>query len=107
MQAHSSVEKAGLIGLVKMHYVESDNNLSMRGSQLNEAMERDREKGLIPFYVSGRGRGMEQEKKEERRIHRNTKVVEVVRDPNRSSRAKNTGKGRIGEKGKESHTQII
>ncbi|KAG0426928.1 hypothetical protein HPB47_025995 [Ixodes persulcatus] len=50
-QAHSSVEKAGLMGLVKMHYVESDDNLSMRGHQLKEAMERDRQDGLIPFYV--------------------------------------------------------
>ncbi|XP_064471206.1 histidine decarboxylase-like isoform X2 [Ornithodoros turicata] len=50
-QAHSSVEKAGLIGLVKMHYVESDENLSLRGHDLKEAMDRDRAKGLLPFYV--------------------------------------------------------
>ncbi|XP_054927079.1 histidine decarboxylase [Dermacentor andersoni] len=50
-QAHSSVEKAGLIGMVKMHYVDSDDDLSMRGWALKEAMDRDREKGLIPFYV--------------------------------------------------------
>ncbi|XP_077563056.1 histidine decarboxylase [Haemaphysalis longicornis] len=50
-QAHSSVEKAGLVGMVKMHYVESDDELSMRGSALKEAMDRDRAKGLIPFYV--------------------------------------------------------
>ncbi|KAK8385970.1 hypothetical protein O3P69_010605 [Scylla paramamosain] len=51
-QAHSSVEKAGLIGLVKMRYIESDDNLSMRGDKVLEAIQNDREKGLIPFFVS-------------------------------------------------------
>ncbi|KAK2717342.1 histidine decarboxylase-like [Artemia franciscana] len=50
-QAHSSVEKAGLISLVKMRYVESDDDLSMGGAKLYEAVQRDREKGLIPFWV--------------------------------------------------------
>ncbi|XP_044009511.1 histidine decarboxylase isoform X2 [Aphidius gifuensis] len=50
-QAHSSVEKAGLIGLVQMRYVESDENLSMRGNKLHEALLRDREAGLTPFFV--------------------------------------------------------
>lgn len=51
-QAHSSVEKAGIIGLVKMRYIESDDNYSMRGTRLSHAIKRDREKGLIPFWVS-------------------------------------------------------
>ncbi|XP_075221341.1 histidine decarboxylase-like [Lycorma delicatula] len=50
-QAHSSVEKAGLIGLVKMRYIESDDNFSLRGDKLVEAISRDREKGLIPFFL--------------------------------------------------------
>uniref|UniRef100_A0A146LYZ4 Histidine decarboxylase n=2 Tax=Lygus hesperus TaxID=30085 RepID=A0A146LYZ4_LYGHE len=50
-QAHSSVEKAGLIALVKMRYVESDENLSLRSDRLVEAIERDRNKGLIPFCL--------------------------------------------------------
>ncbi|XP_071033748.1 histidine decarboxylase isoform X2 [Parasteatoda tepidariorum] len=50
-QAHSSVEKAGLIGLVKMRYIESDKDLSMRGDKLMDAVLRDREKGLVPFFV--------------------------------------------------------
>ncbi|KAI8785887.1 histidine decarboxylase [Biomphalaria glabrata] len=50
-QAHSSVEKAGLIGLVKMRFLFSDDNLSLRGDVLQEAVKLDREKGLIPFYV--------------------------------------------------------
>lgn len=51
-QAHSSVEKAGLIGLVRMRYIDSDDNLSMRGEKLVEALQRDREEGLVPFFVS-------------------------------------------------------
>lgn len=50
-QAHSSVEKAGLIGLVKIRYIESDENLSLRGDKLKEAIKFDRENGLIPFFV--------------------------------------------------------
>ncbi|RWS16835.1 histidine decarboxylase-like protein [Dinothrombium tinctorium] len=50
-QAHSSVEKAGLIGLVKMRYIESDENLSIRADKLKEAIHRDKENGLIPFFV--------------------------------------------------------
>lgn len=51
-QAHSSVEKAALIGLVKMRYIESDENLSMRGDRLQQAIRKDKERGLIPFWVS-------------------------------------------------------
>lgn len=50
-QAHSSVEKAALIGLVKMRYIPSDKHLSMRGPTLQQAIRKDREKGLIPFWV--------------------------------------------------------
>nr|XP_033341538.1 histidine decarboxylase isoform X1 [Megalopta genalis]XP_033341539.1 histidine decarboxylase isoform X1 [Megalopta genalis] len=50
-QAHSSVEKAGLIGLVRMRYIESDDQLSMRGETLLDAVTRDRSEGLIPFFV--------------------------------------------------------
>ncbi|XP_032672244.1 histidine decarboxylase [Odontomachus brunneus] len=50
-QAHSSVEKAGLIGLVRMRYIESDSELSMRGDALLEALTRDRADGLLPFFV--------------------------------------------------------
>ncbi|XP_023248313.1 histidine decarboxylase isoform X3 [Copidosoma floridanum] len=50
-QAHSSVEKAGLIGLVRMRYIESDDNLSMRGEKLVEALKYDRNEGLVPFFV--------------------------------------------------------
>ncbi|XP_046350284.1 histidine decarboxylase-like isoform X1 [Haliotis rufescens] len=50
-QAHSSVEKAGLIGLVKMRLLPSDDNLSLRGDILQEAIDRDRDEGLIPFFL--------------------------------------------------------
>ncbi|CAH0716953.1 unnamed protein product, partial [Brenthis ino] len=50
-QAHSSVEKAGLIGLVRMRYIESDENQSMRGAKLEEAIMNDKTKGLVPFWV--------------------------------------------------------
>lgn len=51
-QAHSSIEKAALIGLVTLRYIESDENYSMRGKELQQAIKEDRENGLIPFWVS-------------------------------------------------------
>lgn len=69
-QAHSSVEKAALIGklncrqifqqscslfcftgLVRMRFIESDGNLALRGSALEEAIKDDIKLGLIPFWV--------------------------------------------------------
>ncbi|XP_059610124.1 histidine decarboxylase [Phlebotomus argentipes] len=50
-QAHSSVEKAALIGLVRMRYIEADEKLSLRGEPLREAIESDIQQGLIPFWV--------------------------------------------------------
>lgn len=50
-QAHSSVEKAALIGLVRMRFIEVDENLSMRGKPLRDAIEEDIKNGLIPFWV--------------------------------------------------------
>ena len=55
-QAHSSVEKAALIGLVRMRYIEADENLSLRGPSLREAIEEDIKAGLIPFWVSKIGK---------------------------------------------------
>ncbi|XP_015787918.1 histidine decarboxylase-like isoform X2 [Tetranychus urticae] len=50
-QAHSSVEKAGLIGLVKMRYIETNDDLSMRVDCLIETIEQDQQQGLIPFFL--------------------------------------------------------
>lgn len=35
-----------------MRYLSTDDDLSMRGHTLQEAISRDKEDGLIPFYVS-------------------------------------------------------
>ncbi|NWX82609.1 DCHS decarboxylase, partial [Nothoprocta pentlandii] len=50
-QAHSSVEKAGLITLVKMKFLPVDKNFSLRGETLMKAIEEDRNKGLVPVFV--------------------------------------------------------
>ena len=34
-----------------MRYIECDDELSMRGDTLQEAIDKDRADGLIPFYV--------------------------------------------------------
>ena len=45
------MEKAGLIGLVKMRLLISDEELSLRGKVLRDAIADDKQRGLIPFYV--------------------------------------------------------
>ncbi|XP_058534139.1 aromatic-L-amino-acid decarboxylase [Ochotona princeps] len=50
-QAHSSVERASLIGGVKLKAIPSDGSFAMRASALQEALDRDRAAGLIPFFV--------------------------------------------------------
>ncbi|KAM9061479.1 histidine decarboxylase [Sarcophilus harrisii] len=50
-QAHSSVEKAGLISLVKMKFLPVDKNFSLRGEILQKAIEEDRKQGLVPVFV--------------------------------------------------------
>lgn len=49
--AHSCVEKAAMICLVKIRMLDTDENYSLRGETVKKAMEDDMEKGLIPFYV--------------------------------------------------------
>lgn len=51
-QAHSSVERAGLLGGVQMRSVPSDENHQLRGETLEKCIRKDLDKGLIPFYVS-------------------------------------------------------
>lgn len=51
VQAHSSVEKAGLISLVKIRFLPSDEQLSLRGDTLKQAIQEDRRMGLVPFMV--------------------------------------------------------
>ncbi|XP_025916433.1 histidine decarboxylase isoform X1 [Apteryx rowi] len=50
-QAHSSVEKASLISLVKMKFLPVDENFSLRGETLMKAIEEDRNRGLVPVFV--------------------------------------------------------
>jgi hypothetical protein len=51
-QAHSSVERAGLLGGVKLRLLPADEKLRLRGETLERAIQEDRRNGLIPFYVS-------------------------------------------------------
>lgn len=51
LKAHSSVEKAGLISLVKMKFLPVDENFSLRGETLKNAIAEDRNKGLVPVFV--------------------------------------------------------
>jgi glutamate/tyrosine decarboxylase-like PLP-dependent enzyme len=46
------VEKAAMICLVKIRLVDTDDEYSMRGDALKKAIEEDKAKNLIPFYVS-------------------------------------------------------
>ncbi|XP_061596359.1 histidine decarboxylase isoform X1 [Cololabis saira] len=50
-QAHSSVEKAGLISLVKIRFLPTDEQLSLRGDTLKHAVQEDRRLGLVPFLL--------------------------------------------------------
>ncbi|XP_001603679.1 aromatic-L-amino-acid decarboxylase [Nasonia vitripennis] len=50
-QAHSSVERAGLLGGVHFRLLETDSKHQLRGETLADAIRADKEKGLIPFYV--------------------------------------------------------
>ncbi|XP_069561840.1 histidine decarboxylase [Brachyistius frenatus] len=50
-QAHSSVEKAGLISLVKIRFLPTDERLSLRGDTLKKAIQEDTRRGLVPFML--------------------------------------------------------
>ncbi|GFO20015.1 Aromatic-l-amino-acid decarboxylase [Plakobranchus ocellatus] len=50
-EAHSSVERASLIGMVHMRLLKTDERGSLRGTTLETAIREDREKGLYPFFL--------------------------------------------------------
>jgi glutamate/tyrosine decarboxylase-like PLP-dependent enzyme len=50
--AHSSVEKAGILGSVQLRLLEPDEHFSLRGETLLAAIQQDKAQGLIPFHVS-------------------------------------------------------
>lgn len=49
--AHSSVERAGLLGGVKIAAVQSDDDCRLRGSILRQQILDDKAKGMVPFFV--------------------------------------------------------
>ncbi|XP_076271306.1 aromatic-L-amino-acid decarboxylase-like [Rhynchophorus ferrugineus] len=49
-QSHSSVERAGLLGGVRLRSLQPDENNKLRGETVEQAIKEDREAGLIPFY---------------------------------------------------------
>ncbi|CAB3236454.1 unnamed protein product [Arctia plantaginis] len=51
-ESHSCVEKAAMICFVKLRILQPDDNGSLRGDTLKEAMEEDEEAGRVPFFVS-------------------------------------------------------
>ena len=52
-QAHSSVEKGIRIVRAKMRILETDSNFRLRGDTLRKAVDEDKAKGLIPFFIGG------------------------------------------------------
>ena len=51
-EAHSCVEKAAMICLVKLRVLEPDERCRLRGRELEAAILEDLARGLVPFYVS-------------------------------------------------------
>ena len=48
-QAHSSVERAGLLAGVRMRLLDTDKDLAITGDILEAAITEDKARGLIPF----------------------------------------------------------
>ncbi|KAH3802677.1 hypothetical protein DPMN_156356 [Dreissena polymorpha] len=51
LQAHSSVERAGLIASIRMRKLPTDEDSSLRGQTLRDAINKDRTQGLFPIFV--------------------------------------------------------
>ncbi|KAG8222233.1 hypothetical protein J437_LFUL001431 [Ladona fulva] len=51
-EAHSCVEKAAKICMVKLRIIEPDEKSSLRGEQLRQQIEEDFEDNLVPFFAS-------------------------------------------------------
>jgi len=50
-EAHSCVEKAAMIGFIRMRALDTDERHSLRGDTLRRAIEADKQAGLEPFIV--------------------------------------------------------
>lgn len=46
------MEKAGLITLVKIRFLETDEAFSLRGETLQHAIDEDRRRGFVPVMVN-------------------------------------------------------
>lgn len=51
--AHSCVEKAAMIAMVKIRLLDTDDKFALRGFIVEKQLKEDRANGLIPFFVSG------------------------------------------------------
>lgn len=51
-QSHSSAKRSGLLGGVKIKFIETNSDNIMTYELVKEQIEKDLEEGLIPFYVS-------------------------------------------------------
>ncbi|CAH8607899.1 unnamed protein product [Dicrocoelium dendriticum] len=51
-QAHCSVERAGLISMLRLRPIVTDCTYEMRGDDLQRAIEQDLENGLLPFFCT-------------------------------------------------------
>ena len=51
IHAHFSIEKGARLANVQLHSLECDDHDSLRGETLQKAIDEDKEKGLIPFFV--------------------------------------------------------
>uniref|UniRef100_A0A0N5ASE7 Aromatic-L-amino-acid decarboxylase n=1 Tax=Syphacia muris TaxID=451379 RepID=A0A0N5ASE7_9BILA len=49
--AHSSVEKAAKLGMVKLRQLDTDKNFKLRANILQEAIQSDIKQGYLPFFV--------------------------------------------------------
>ena len=50
-QAHGAADRAALLAHVKAQALPTDEDLSLRGATLADAIAKDRAAGNIPFYV--------------------------------------------------------
>lgn len=46
------MERAGLLGGIRFRSLPTDEEYTLRGHTVEEAIKEDRDKGLIPFYVN-------------------------------------------------------
>jgi hypothetical protein len=50
-EAHGAVERAARLAMVRLHVVETNIEFAMGREEMNNAIEKDLERGLIPFFI--------------------------------------------------------